>query len=125
MSGDVAIHKMPSRFVLKSSDEHEDDIYCCPVCACPHVHARQVSVEQGRTLTEIENETTTVLATDHGETYSGSVIALHFWCERGHAFHLVFRFENGEMKFRQFWQPNRARQYNDELWRADRPAFEA
>jgi hypothetical protein len=122
MSTDCDIHKMPPRFVLKSSDN--GDLFCCPVCACPHVHAREVSVKQGRTLTEIEHETTYVTATDHGETSTGSVIALQFWCERGHGFHYVLRFEDGVMKIHQFWHPHRDRDYHNELWRADCPPFE-
>ena len=81
------------RFVIRDVDEDLVAL-CCPICGFEYVHPERVVVEQGRTRTQVTNETTQVTAIDNAYR-RGSLIVLHFHCENGHGFEYRLEFCKG------------------------------
>ena len=107
------------RFVVGESNiaNNTGANFCCPVCGIDYVHPAQVVVEQGRTRTEISNESTLVTASSHGLQHRGSRIELQFFCESGHSFRYLLSFHKGNLHCElEAWETE-ADEYAKQLWR--------
>lgn len=116
MSDQHVLPKTPLRFVIRDAGEGEA-CFCCPVCGNDYVHPAQVIVDQGQTRTEVTREQTIVAASNHGMLARGSLVAMQFWCEQGHAFEYRLSFHKGHLNCELATWQFAAEQLRDELWR--------
>lgn len=84
---------LPLRFVVCRSTNDEGGL-CCPVCGDDYIHIGCVSAQQGQTQTVIGCERTETKAAPSGKR--GSVVAINFVGECGHAFTYTFEFHKGQ-----------------------------
>lgn len=106
----------PLRFVIHDLDD-SDVCLCCPDCGNEHVHPARVAVEQGRTRTEVSRESTVVGPSSRAGVWRGSLIALRFWCEGGHAFEYRYSFLKGQLLCELLTWKIDVSQQQEELWR--------
>lgn len=107
---------VPLRFIVKELERQYAGL-CCPVCGSEFVHPLGVTVEQGRTRTEITGAGTTVVPTHRDGGSRGSHIELAFACEESHEFRYAFDFHKGSTLLQLSAQSFDAGQPTNELWR--------
>lgn len=106
----------PLRFVIRDLQGCAACL-CCPVCGGDQVHPEQVAVEQSLTRSVVTRELMTVVAGGAPSGRRGSLIALRFWCEQGHAFEYQYAFHKGQLLCELTSWPLPSGEPPKELWR--------